>query len=679
MSLGFYIVFAVGFVGDAAQGAMFFPPPPRLATNAAELTKLKQSKSFPALRDHAVAAADALLKTPIQVPSGWGNWIFYYACPDDGTSLSALNEKEHQCPRCKKVHTDERTVASYRTLLHDRANDAALQLGWTFAYTGQDRYAAEVKRILLKLADDYRSYPARRDRWGRTGIFAQLGGRRYSQSLDEAVGVIKLAKAYDLTRTSAAWLDKDRQHVEQNFFRPTADTLLYANRDINNHQTWYNAGLMAIASVLADKELVHKILSMRGGFRDQLKRSLGKDGVWYEGTMAYHNYALQAMIEIVDAGRRLGLPLHQEPAFRKMLEAPLGMTYPNGQFPAMNDSDNAFIDNFTGSFRWAWETYGEERFAQACARGNPKELAALLGPEAKPKPFLETRSTNLEDIGLAILRRGQGPEAACIMLDHGPHGGAHGHYDKLNIVVFAAGREWLLDPGRLTYSHKEYKTWVKHTAAHNTVTLGGQSQRECTGKFLWLKVNDDYAACAAETDQAYPGALLRRYLLLTDKLLVDAFEVETAEKTQIDWFAHAISKNVQPTAAQGAGNDLLPGKDQGYQHLTGARAWDISGPSSWDFVGDDKKRLRAWFAGPEKEQVIACTGIGYWVEQKVPCLIRRVHDTKARFATVYDLTGTGEYVQELGAEKDGELVVRSRDGERRVRFMRDKVTFEKQR
>ena len=65
-----------------------------------------------------------------------------------------------------------------------------------------------MQTILLKLADDYPNYPRRHDRWGRTGFWARLGGRRYSQSLDEAVGIIKLAKAYDLsTLGGAALLD----------------------------------------------------------------------------------------------------------------------------------------------------------------------------------------------------------------------------------------------------------------------------------------------------------------------------------------------------------------------------------------------------------------------------------------------------------------------------------------
>src|SRR5688572_2150137 len=87
-----------------AAPAPNFPPPPRLATTATELAAIKAAPDFPTVRDAAVKAADALLAKPVVLLEGYGEWIFYYACPDDGTSLTPLNLKEHQCPACKKIY-----------------------------------------------------------------------------------------------------------------------------------------------------------------------------------------------------------------------------------------------------------------------------------------------------------------------------------------------------------------------------------------------------------------------------------------------------------------------------------------------------------------------------------------------------------------------------------------------
>jgi len=629
-----------------AEGKPVFPDSPRLATTAEELKAIKASPDFQAVKAQAVKAADALLASPSVIPDGPGNWYFYYACPKDGSSLNARSMTEHVCPTCKAVYSDERTVGSYRCILHDRLNDAVQTLGWAYAYSGDDRYAKEAKRILTALADAYHTYPDRWDRWGRKGMLAALGGRRYAQSLDEAVGVIKLAKGYDLLRASPVWTADERKHVEQDLFRAISETLLRFNQGINNHQTWYNAGLMCIASVLADAEMVEKVLNMTGGFYHQIKNSIGSDGLWYEGTMAYHNYALQAMVEIVDAGRRMGLRLHEEEKFKAMIVGPLRAAYPNGQFPAINDSDYSSIGNFRGHFLWAWKLYREPVFAQAYAEGDAKALHELL-PDAEVKWPLFPGSINLADAGLVRLQVGAGNAAAGLFMDYGPHGGGHGHYDKLNIMLYAMGREWLLDPGRLTYSHAEYKTWVKYTAAHNTVAVGGKTQNETTGKLLWFKSTDDYAACAAESTGAYRGVTLRRHLLLTPQMLVDIFDVEAGDAKQIDWFAHAISNQVQPVEDRGAGAEQAPGTDEGYQHLTGGRVWDVAGESRWDFVGADGKRLRLTLAGGGPEKVFTATGIGYYVNDKVPCLVRRRNAAKTRFVAVYDLTGAGEHVRKV--------------------------------
>jgi len=134
-----------------------FPAPPRVVTTPEELAAAKAAPNFAAVRDAAVAAADRLIANPPVLPDGFGSWIFYYACPDDGTSLTMLALDKHECPKCKKVYSDERTVAAYRCVLHYASERAAEALAWGYAYTGDDKYAAGVQRILLKYADDYAS------------------------------------------------------------------------------------------------------------------------------------------------------------------------------------------------------------------------------------------------------------------------------------------------------------------------------------------------------------------------------------------------------------------------------------------------------------------------------------------------------------------------------------------
>ncbi len=237
-------------------------------------------------------------------------------------------------------------------------------------------------------------------------------------------------------------------------------------------------------------------------------------------------------------------------------------------------------------------------------------------------------------------------------------------------MIYANGREWLLDPGRLTYSHKEYKTWVKTSAAHNTITLDGRNQAAHTGELLWFTPSAAGAACAAQSRQAYPGALLTRYLALEDRLLVDVVEVQTSSKSQIDLLAHALADQLVPPDAAPAGTPVQPGGADGYPHLTDATVRRFSGDSRWAFAAGSL-RLTVWLIHEPGEQLIAAHGIGYHVGQKTPTLIRRRNDRSTRFICVYDLSGDGSFVRGVraGAKRDAIRVeVDTVSGPRRFGF-----------
>jgi hypothetical protein len=67
-------------------------------------------------------------------------------------------------------------------------------------------------------------------------------------------------------------------------------------------------------------------------------------------------------------------------------------------------------------------------------------------------------------------------------------------------------------------------------------------------------------------------------------------------------------------------------------------------------------------------------GIGYSIDQRTPTVLRRRQNTtRARFTTVYDLTGAGEFVTGVDdASQDGEpaVVVHTRAGRETIRFAR---------
>ena len=123
------------------------------------------------------------------------------------------------------------------------------------------------------------------------------------------------------------------------------------------------------------------------------------------------------------------------------------------------------------------------------ARVQATLLGALGQSRQLPRPAVRPR--RFPDAGLVILRSRpeDGPEIWC-RCDGGPHGflsiAAHAHADALSVEVRHDGVDILADPGTYCY-HGEpgWREWFRSTAAHNTVEIGGVSQAESGGPFLW--------------------------------------------------------------------------------------------------------------------------------------------------------------------------------------------------
>lgn len=587
---------------------------PRLEHTQAELDAWPRERI-----DACIAKAEAVLTRGLVVSEKEGQWIFYYACPDHDARLKPEAPDRHVCPRCGKVYDDARTQAAYQTVLHYQLDEDLHTLAQAWAVSRDDRFAAPVRQAMLKLADRYPTFE-RHDRWGRRGMLAILGGRRYCQHLDEAVSVITLARAYDYTAMSPVWSEADQQRVEQGLLRWICAEIqgkAWMMIPRNNHQTWFNAAYATVGVAIGDAELLHAAIQAPGaGMLWQLENSVTEDGIWYEGTMAYHFYALAAIIDTLHAVRRAGWTFTGDARLQRLWLGPLQLAYPNGQFPVINDSDPFGLQGRSAIYSFARAYFDDPRYETAGAT-RPLTSAALKGA------------------GLVVLRRGAGPQARCLFLDYGIHGGDHGHPDKLNITLFTQGREWVLDPGRLTYSVPEHLTWARKTVAHNTLVINGRDQQVTEGCLRWFEETPAYAGTLAETTGAYPGYTLRRGLLMTEEWLLDVLTVTGKTPATLDWLLHVrgeLQEQGEPAESAGLG------KDNGYQHLrqvarhpADRRRYSFAQPKVGSLTVDVWPATETWSG----------TGIGYSLKEAVPFLLRRRCAATAEFVALTALGGTG--------------------------------------
>ncbi len=104
-------------------------------------------------------------------------------------------------------------------------------------------------------------------------------------------------------------------------------------------------------------------------------------------------------------------------------------------------------------------------------------------------PEYGLKSVDLRQWHLAILRSGSGGQARALWLDY-DSGGGHGHYDGMNLGLFAKGLDLLPDFG---YPPVQYGGWTAPralwylaTPAHNTVTVDRANQIAASGvTTLW--------------------------------------------------------------------------------------------------------------------------------------------------------------------------------------------------
>ncbi len=188
-----------------------FAPHPRLMLSGADLVEVKgrierhdwAKQAF----DRLKRDADGWLGKEIDLPDRGGQWSHWYACPKHGARLVTESPTRHVCPVDGEVFSGypyDDVVISHR---HNDFAAAARDLGLVYRITGDAKYAAKAKEILLGYGEKYLTYPLHSNHGEKDKVG---GGRALSQSLSEATWLIKLVQAADLV-----WETLTPQEIEK--------------------------------------------------------------------------------------------------------------------------------------------------------------------------------------------------------------------------------------------------------------------------------------------------------------------------------------------------------------------------------------------------------------------------------------------------------------------------------
>jgi hypothetical protein len=177
-----------------------------------------------------------------------------------------------------------------------------------------------------------------------------------------------------------------------------------------------------------------------------------------------------------------------------------------------------------------------DRFTPATNDNGPQDVPAIMKGALRRFPNHEDfrwaatdgkegRAPNYTSIvlpyaGFAAMRSGWKRDDNMLYFDFGPVGYRHAHQDKLEVIVWAYGRQILFDPGRSDYSDSPHSNYALDTFSHSTVLVNNCPQRRTwykdpnpqnmpyqkRGDYVWETTADhDYAAGRYEDAYGMPG------------------------------------------------------------------------------------------------------------------------------------------------------------------------------
>jgi len=553
--------------------------------------------------------------------------------------------------------------------------------------------AGLVRHVLLGYAARYRTMPP-----SPRGYPGPYVGVVCWSALDESVWIIRMAWAAALLRTT--WTPEEAASIRTGLLEPAFEHLRrVAYRQIQNVANWDNSANLTLAWILGDEAAVEDLLHGEYGVRDELTRGVGADGMWWEGSLSYHYYVLGALSWTIRGLRAAGRPFEHESVVRSMFRAPIDLAFPDLSLPAMNDcwyhislvgEVGHGIPGAEGLHELAYGWFGDPAFAWVVdenRRLRPRRTfeALLDGAASVPAAAAPERASRLfEPTGFAVLRSNRPPaEQTQVILKAGGDGDAHGHADQLALQAFSHGRRLALDPGTPGYGIPLNDTWYRQTASHSTVLLDSRAQppvgarigavemirsaadrasrasAEVTwpGAAAWPAVIERAVSCAWTdgASEVYIDVQMRRWVVLTDDYLIDAFGVDAPETRTIDWLWHERGRfagRTEPALGALAGTC-------GYDELLdvrrivripvaagGSAAASLDRPAlrlTWEF---DDARVDVWLA-PADEEVFLASAPGNPAADRHDLLVRRLTARSTVFAAVIAPAGRSAAVSDV--------------------------------
>jgi len=540
-----------------------------------------------------------------------------------------------------------------------------------YAFSGDESMAKTAKEYLLAYARSYKSYP----------LEIAYDGRVTTQTLNESPWLIDLAWTYDLIWNSGVLSAAEREEIEKNLLWEAVRVIDRYDKKLSNWQAWHNAAIGAVAFLFNDERWIKEILTGPQSFTTHIREAVMADGMWWEQSIGYHNYTLQAMTFLAEMAYRRGYDLYHYTSNGKslklMYDAAIYHAFSNGHQSVIGNAGYNSSLSFTWFYGLAAKRYGDPLYAAlwrkqpAGGSGAPiplvfyiNEMKSLVDQSTltthpgyfAPAGYNTAGHTLLADTGMVVMRGRSGttpgPEVSLI---YKPHGTSIGHQaaDNLTIIMEGKGGKWLPGPGSYDYDSSEQGTWYKQTIARNGVVVDGISQ-DPQGISSGIYVTDGWGASSsgslvhfaglsgaalttAKTNRVYQGVEMDRTVVVSAPYIIDRYKVASTRERQYDWVAHIDALEKEFSLPEKPLPSPL-GLQAGYQHIIDPKSatTEESWQATWTKSGN---YLTLTMLGGEQTEVIRAKGYGPSLARQPMIIARRQTDATEFVAVLEEHTG----------------------------------------
>ena len=595
-----------------------------------------------------VKNAQPMLDAEVCIPqTGIASWNLYYFCPHHGVRLTweANSPHQHACPVDGEIFRGEPWDGAWWREMNGRNASTCQQLGLLWQLTGETAYRDRVRTLLLGYADVYPGYEVHGD------IPHNGPGKMNAQTLCEANCILDMALGYDFIQDGLTLAEQ--QHICDNLLRCAADFLRqHRSPQIHNHEVKISAALGILGFVLEDEALLEFAVNQPYGLRWQLENGLLAEGLWFEGSVHYHYYALQGFFAFEKLARGTRWSLIDGPWYRPMLSFPLSLLLPDGTFPRLNDCLAGQEKlHHRDLYEFAWFIWRDPLYAAVLqfTKTQPDERETLLWrdqplPET-PVELIPQQSLFAPGAGITLWRKPQQQQA--LLIKHSPWGGEHDHYDRLGLMLWQRDGWLLPDLGTTGYGAKMHYDYYKNSATHNTLTVNQSNQPPANPEVLGWHMGDDYLWLDTEVDwrkqapqlnshtrvewdeQSWQEIRFRRRLLWLDDVLIDLSTVANPHRQQLDWTLHLAAQALDQSGS------ALPFSLSGpLRHMENSTMTPLHGCQPRHFT-QGEEAVALWLAGDgELWQGLAPDNPAI---SNLSYLVLRNHLPQARFVCLWDL------------------------------------------